>query len=512
MTFYAFRRLASGFTTAIFCWTIALTPVSAEAAANAAKPLPDLNLPSLGTVAGADLSLQDERDIGEAIMKEIRHDKDYLSDPELSDYLNRLGWRLVAAGPTPPFPFYFFPLRDTTLNAFALPGGFIAVHTGLLAAAQTESELAGVLGHEIGHVAQRHIARMINEGSDSLAITLGSILLAILAAKAGGNSGGDAAVAIAMGTQGALLQKQLKFSRDAEREADRTGFARLVNAGFDPKGMEDFFSRLMSKNRYYENDFTAFLSTHPLSSERMSDMQNRSRSVKRTTHTSSLDFYLMKARARVLQETTYDGWLKLSRVFTSETEKATGHEKTASLYGLAVAYSRMNRTAEALATAQRARATCAETNLTLEKLLSELTYVAAKTDAQKKAALKMAEDTARRHPDSAMAALSCAELLWRAGDNEGVVRFIRRQTALTKSDPDYYALLARSYEALGRKSEAFAATGDMYALAGNHEAAVYQFDLAQKAADGDFYLMSEIDAKLHEERRRAADAKEALKR
>ena len=172
----------------------------------------------------------------------------------------------------------------------------------------------------------------------------------------------------------------------------------------------------------------------------------------------------------------------------------------------------MNRTAEALATAQRARATCAETSLTLEKLLSELTYVAAKTDAQKKAALKMAEDTARRHPDSAMAALSCAELLWRAGDNEGVVRFIRRQTALTKSDPDYYALLARSYEALGRKSEAFAATGDMYALAGNHEAAVYQFDLAQKAADGDFYLMSEIDAKLHEERRRAADAKEALKR
>ncbi len=214
--------------------------------------LPDLNLPSLGTVAGADLSLQDERDIGEAFMKEIRADKDYLADPEITDYLNRLGWRLVTAGPVPPFHFFFFPMRDRTLNAFAMPGGFVAVHTGLITAAQTESELAGVMGHEIGHVAQRHIARMINEGSDSLAITLGSILLAVLAAKAGGSSGGDAAVAIAMGTQGALLQKQLKFSRDAEREADRTGFSRLVNAGFDPKGMEDFFNRLAKENRYYE--------------------------------------------------------------------------------------------------------------------------------------------------------------------------------------------------------------------------------------------------------------------
>lgn len=99
--------------------------------------LPNLNLPSLGTVAGADLSLQDERDIGEAFMKEIRADKDYLADPEITDYLNRLGWRLVTARPVPPFHFFFFPMRDRTLNAFAMPGGFVAVHTGLITAAQT---------------------------------------------------------------------------------------------------------------------------------------------------------------------------------------------------------------------------------------------------------------------------------------------------------------------------------------------------------------------------------------
>ena len=478
----------------------------------AEKPLPDLNLPSLGTVAGADLSLQDEREIGEALMKEIRGDKDYLADPEITDYLNRLGWRLVAAGDVPPFHFFFFPLRDRTLNAFAMPGGFVAVHTGLICAAQTESELAGVMGHEIGHVAQRHIARMIHEGGDSLAITLGSILLAVLAAKAGGSSGGDAAVAIAMGTQGALLQKQLKFSRDAEREADRTGFARLVNAGFDPKGMENFFSRLAKENRYYENDFTAFLSTHPLSTERLSDMQNRSRSLKSTQVPSSLDFFLVQARARVLQETSYDGWLKVSRTFRNTLADARGPQRVAALYGLAVAASRMGRHAEALSYAKEARAAASATNLILEKGLAQFAFAAAGTQAEKDQAVRLAQDTYAKHPDSAMAAQSAADLLWRNGDNAGVVRFMRRQTALTQNDADYYVFLARSYEALGQRSAAFAATGDMYALSGNARAAVYQFDLAQKANDGDFYLMSEIDAKLRAARQKVLDETAEKKR
>lgn len=121
----------------------------------------EMNLPSLGTVAGADLTLTEERRYGEEIMQHIRADDSYLADEETLDYLNRLGYRLVAAGKTQPYDFFFFPIRDKSLNAFALPGGFIAVHTGLIVAAENESELAGVIGHEIGHVTQRHIARMI---------------------------------------------------------------------------------------------------------------------------------------------------------------------------------------------------------------------------------------------------------------------------------------------------------------------------------------------------------------
>mgnify|MGYP000608812773 FL=1 len=134
---------------AAVCASLALTPAAGAFAAG--QPLPDLNLPSLGTVAGADLSLADERALGETLMRQVRADKTYLPDEEIADYLNRLGWRLVAAGRSQPFSFVFFPLRDASLNAFAMPGGFVAVHTGLIVAAKNESELAGVIGHEVGH-------------------------------------------------------------------------------------------------------------------------------------------------------------------------------------------------------------------------------------------------------------------------------------------------------------------------------------------------------------------------
>ena len=459
---------------AAVCASLALTPAAGAFAAG--QPLPDLNLPSLGTVAGADLSLADERALGETLMRQVRADKTYLPDEEIADYLNRLGWRLVAAGRSQPVSFVFFPLRD-----------------------------AGVIGHEVGHVTQRHIARMIAGGKDSLAITLGSILLALLAAKAGGSSGGDAAMAIALGTQGALIQNQLKFSRDAEREADRIGFQTLVNAGFDPHGMENFFARLQKSNRYYENDATAFLSTHPLTNERLSDMENRTKGIKRAVYPSSLDFYLIQARCRVLQETGYDGWLKVSRYFRDALAKAKGKELAAAHYGLSIALSRMNKKAEALSEARLAAQSVRDDSIILDKNLAEMSYALAKTASEKDAALKLSRKTYERYPDSAMAAQSYAELLWQAGKNTEVLKFLRNQTALSHEDPDYFAMLARSYEATGQRSLAFAATGDMYALMGNARAAVYQFDKAQQANDGDFYTMSEIDAKLREQRRIVLD-------
>ncbi|MDO4936966.1 MAG: M48 family metalloprotease [Sutterellaceae bacterium] len=485
------------FTALAVCASIALTPMPAVFAQGVGQ----YNLPSLGTVAGADLTVLDERALGEQLMRRVRADPTYMSDPETTAYLNSLGYRLVAAGEVSPYDFFFFPIRDKSLNAFALPGGFIAVHSGLIVAAQSESELAGVIGHEVGHVTQRHIARMLEQGQSSWAMTLGSILLALLAARAGGSSGGDAAMGIMMGTQAAMIQKQLGYSRDAEREADRVGLESLTNAGFDPHGMEAFFERLQQNNRWYESASLAYISTHPMTSERMSDMQNRTRLMPNVQHRDSIDFFLIQARMRVLQETRFDGWQQVAKSF--ENDLKTNLTKAQR----AAANSRMNQNVKALPYAREAKKLVGNDNVIVDKNLSELTFAVAKTDAQKNEALRLAQDLVKKYPYSGLAVTNCAELLYQAGRHEDVIKLMRNQSALSKNDADYYAYLARSYEALGQKSLSFAATGDMYALMNNPEAAVYQFDLAQKANDADFYVMSEIDAKLREQRRRVLDMK-----
>ena len=344
MNFKAWVLLVSAMTTACLPGT----------ALSAGQTPLDLNLPSLGTVAGAELSPADEYALGAQIMRQVRADPTYMSDPETSEYLNRLGYQLVSNANTYTYQFFFFPIRDATLNAFALPGGYIAVHTGTIINAQNESELAGVMGHEIGHVSQRHIARMIEAQKGNMALTIGSMLLAILAARAGGNSGGHAAAAVAMGSQAAMIQSQLNYSRDAEREADRVGLQTLYNAGFDPKGMESFFERLHSSNRFYESAAPAYLSTHPLTVERMADMENRTRSIPPRLHRDSLDFKLIQARLEVLQETRHDGWYKVRKEFQRRLKTSSGINEAVLHYGLSVAAQKLHEPDEALVEARLA--------------------------------------------------------------------------------------------------------------------------------------------------------------
>ena len=207
--------------TASFAAVLSLVATSTLALCAPSQTALDLNLPNLGSTADSELSPLQEQKLGEQLMTQVRSDSSFLSDPELTEFLNHLGYTLVSRAKTNTYSFHFFPIRDSSLNAFALPGGFIAVHTGTIIAAKNESELAGVMAHEIGHVAQRHIARMIESQQGNLALTLGAILLAILAARAGGNSGGHAAAAIAMGSQAAMIQSQLNYSQDAEREGQK---------------------------------------------------------------------------------------------------------------------------------------------------------------------------------------------------------------------------------------------------------------------------------------------------
>lgn len=195
-------------------------------------------LPDLGESSQTDMSPQMERDIGEAVMNDIRlREASFFDDPEVTAYLNEIGRRLAAQSDDARQEFEFFTLRDSTLNAFAMPGGFIGVHTGLIQAAASESELASVLAHEISHVTQRHLARQLRPQAQSQMVALMSFAVALLASR----NRPDLAQGAIMAGQGAAMQNQLSYSRDFEREADRIGLALQERAGFDVRGMSSFF-------------------------------------------------------------------------------------------------------------------------------------------------------------------------------------------------------------------------------------------------------------------------------
>jgi beta-barrel assembly-enhancing protease len=290
------------------------------------------SLPSLGDPASADLSPGAERKLGERIMREIRRDPDFLPDPQLTDYLNRLAGRLSENLPRYAesgalLSVELFGVRDRVVNAFALPGGFIGIHTGLITTARTESELASVIAHEMSHVSQRHIARNIAKQSQTSMVALAAILLGVLAAR---NNADVANAAIAFG-QGAAYQGQLNFSRDMEREADRIGFNLLSEAKFSQPAMLSFFERMQAANRINDNASFPYLRSHPLTSERIGDMRSRLGSAGLTATGSKqaalslenyAEFALMAGRARILTEGSTEGMRSQAQACASQAARA----------------------------------------------------------------------------------------------------------------------------------------------------------------------------------------------
>src|SRR5471032_1345314 len=200
------------------------------------------DLPEIGNPAAAAISVTDERQIGEMIVRQLRDQKRLVDDPEVDEYVQSLGLRLASQASDPATRhFQYFTVREAGINAFALPGGFIGVNSGTILASHNESELASVLAHETAHVTQRHIAREINAQSKQGLVSAATILAAILIGAAGGGSAMEGAIAAA---QGASIQQQINFTRSQEYEADRVGIGFLASAGFDPNAMANFFEAM----------------------------------------------------------------------------------------------------------------------------------------------------------------------------------------------------------------------------------------------------------------------------
>jgi predicted Zn-dependent protease len=453
-------------------------------------------LPNLGDAGGDELSPRDERHYGEEIMQEyFRRSLQYLDDPETIEYINSLGYQLVAVSQARSIDFEFFVLRDPTFNAFALPGGFICVHTTTILMAQNESELASVLGHEIGHVQQRHIARMLAHQKDSAMLTLASVLAALVAARAGQGQGAQAALMVG---QAAAMSRQLAYSRDAEREADRVGFQILTEAGFDPQGMVDLMTLMHQGTRAYESMAPAYLRNHPMDEEREADIMGRVQATHTHQHADSLDFQLVRARLRVLQDESTQA---LRDDVTSFADQAAHHglaSDAAAYYGLALSNLKLKRPAPALEAALAARRSTPVPSAMLDDLVNLARYEAAGSDFERDTALRASQETTTHFPLSRSVAMQHTDLLQRSHQHERAIAYLRDQLALSHNDPDFYNFLSISYAALDKKTLQHQATAEMYLLLGSPPAALEQLQLARKMADADFYTMTEVDARLRQ--------------
>lgn len=333
-------------------------PGEMSGAASLRAPLSAVQLPDLGDGSGGTLTPQAERRLGERLMRELRRDPDYLDDWLVRDYLNSVSSKLSAAAVTQYLGGYapdfdLFAVRDPQINAFSMPGGFIGVNTGLIAATQTESELASVVGHEMGHVLQRHIARMLGAQERSTYAALAAMLAGLLAGLA--TRSGDLGMGIAMGGQAFAVDNQLRFSRAAEHEADRVGFQMLSAAGYDPYAMTAFFDRL-DRSTMGDNGVPPYARTHPLTGERIADMEDRARRVPYRQPRQSAEYGFVRARARVLQVSSPSDYRDIASRLRSEIEDQTALNAAANWYGIALAQSSMGNygaASEALGNARR---------------------------------------------------------------------------------------------------------------------------------------------------------------
>ncbi len=443
-------------------------------------------LPDLGESSQSDLSPAMEQKLGASIMREIRwQEPSFVNDPEVSAYVNRLGLRLAGGVPGVKQDFEFFVLKDPTLNAFALPGGFIGVHTGLILAAQSESELAGVLGHEISHVTQHHIARSLGNQGKSSVIMLASLLVAVLAAR----SNSQLSQAALAGGSAASMQSQLNYSRDFEREADRIGLQTLEGAGFDVRGMEAFFERLQRDSRIYENNAPAYLRTHPLTTERIADMENRVQGMPYKQVPDSLEFQLVRAKLRVNQASPLDAAMDFQ---TQLTEKKYSSE-VAARYGLARAQLALHKLPEAEREVAALRHLKVATPM-LETLAAELKLA----QGDRPGALALYQQARGRYPANKALLYGQAQALLEGKKAAEALALVNNELASTPSDTNLISLQAQASAALGRRLQQHRSQADLYALQGRLMDAILQLQLAQKAGDGSFYELSAVDARLRE--------------
>ena len=478
-----------------------------------------VRLPSLGESASDDLSISAERQLGLEIMRQARSDPALLDDPVLLAYVQSLWNPLVAAArqrgditadSDDLFAWELFLVLDRSVNAFALPGGYVGIHLGLINITQTPDQLASVLAHELAHVTQRHIARSISVQQRSTLLSVATILLGFLAASRTGNA--DMANAAIMGGQGVAVQGQLNFSRDMEREADRIGFGLLSNAGFDTAGMAGMFERMDNATRLSDNNAFPYLRSHPLTFERISEARSRTLVTGSTGSGPPLLHAMMQARARVLMDSSAQGLQRLS----GETSSTALTDQVGALYAGALGAALRGDVArgdalvaEALSLVRNAPRAEPDAQMALKLLQVQLRLAARDAAGALRLldTLPTSDNAMARRPALQLRAQAALDLhrqqpIQAAGALRYSTEALQIWLADHPQDAAAWQLLSNTTEAAGLKLRSLRAAAEARAMLGDLNGAIDRMRAAQASARSasaqDFIEGSVIDVRLRE--------------
>ena len=441
-----------------------------------------MDLPELGDSASRYLSPAQETEIGQRFFRQLMRSKNFIEDHVLQDYLQSLGERIGASAHLRGMNLYFNLIMDNRVNAFAVPGGYITFYTGLLTLTEEESELASVVSHEIAHLTQRHLARLIAKQSEdkipAVAALLGSILI-----------GGQTGLAGATLTSATVASNQLAYSRAFEREADAIGIQLLADSGYDPNSMVQFFRALESHSRHDQAVVYEFLQTHPLSLNRVSESESRASEYPPRTHTSSFEYHLAKAKIRALyMERNNHPEIFLEDQITSGPEVKSDAAK----YGLAVYLTRSRNFSRARSILDSLASKYPDHPwIGVAQAENEL------ADGHAEVAVSILEDLLENHTRPYLY-YHMAQAYLANKQPEQAKKFVRYQIRRNPQLFRLYEFLSQSNAALNNLAEAHQAKAEYHAVLGNDPAAIESLELALREAEPEGYLAQSLSARIAE--------------
>jgi len=503
-----------------------LAALLATALTCSASAQDNVRLPDLGSSANALISPQEAQYYGASMLREMRALDMVVDDPLLDDYINSLGYRLAASSDKPKDHFTFFIVKDSQINAFAAPGGYIAVNSGLMEITRDESELAGVIAHEIGHITQNHMQRAFEDSKKNAPLMALVLLGAIAAGTSGG--GGDAPMAILAGGQGLLAQRSINFTRKDEIEADRVGIQTLARADFDPNAMAGFFQRMQDAMSAGAGgyDVPALLQTHPVTTMRISDAKARAGALidarklrpsgdimdkqQWEQNTAPIAFVkdptslmasapgdkeevasLMRERVRVLAGDAP----RLATYYSSNLSNQRGFDTPANRYGYALALTRSGRGNDAIEQLQPLLQSRPD-SLILKLALADARWQAGQHDQ----ALTIYNALNTQSPRNRAVALAYAKALTASGDGEQarLAANLLRPMLDNTSEPEIYSAYGRASDKAGDNVRAGEAFADASYYAGRPFDAMEQLKRLLKRDDLDYYARVRIQARIAE--------------